>query len=94
MGVQLLSVVAPGPCCASITLAVWGVRVRSGVVPLQVGLVEGICARFGDSRMAGRCANCRLVRGFLMAGVRGLLAPVLLTDGESVTERTEGLAWS
>ena len=27
----------------------------------------GICARFGDSRMSGRCANCRLVRGLLAA---------------------------
>jgi hypothetical protein len=56
--------------------------------------VPGICARFGDVRMSGECANCRSVRGLLVAGVRGLLAPVLLSGVGSVTERTEGLAWS
>ena len=32
----------------------------------------GICARFGDWRMSGRCADSRLVRGSLAAEAIGL----------------------
>ena len=39
----------------------------------------GICARFGDVRMSGRCAHHRLVRGLLAAeAIKALKYPALI----------------
>ena len=69
------------PCCAQMTLAAWDVRVRSGVVPLQVGLVEGFAHGSAIRRMSGRCADSCLVRGLLAAEASGVEAPTALIHG-------------